>query len=104
MANDQLYYQTHSAIARGMLETISEVDTFARLGRGRFLLILSRPATRSDVEQAQRNVLDRWLHSLKQSGSPVESITVDTAVVHCPQDGAEWEGLLLLLEQKLDAQ
>jgi len=104
MANDQLYYQTQSDIARGMLDGISEVDTFARLGRGRFLLILSRPATRSDVDQAQRVVLDRWLHSLKHSGSPVESITVDTAVVHCPQDGAEWEGLLLMLEQKLDAQ
>jgi len=102
MANDALYFQTHNEIAKEIFATFPNVDTFARLGRGCFALILSVPASSLDHERVNDIVSSRWQDALRQC-DPLWSaaIAVTSVVVHCPQDSVDWEELLELLEQQL---
>jgi GGDEF domain-containing protein len=103
LADDALYNQTHTSIARLLLDTIPDLDTLARLGRGRFLAILSRTATPSDIDQATKIVTEGWQNALQQSDTTqVDPVSTTTAVIHCPENGTEWMGLLALLEKQLE--
>jgi GGDEF domain-containing protein len=102
MADDSLYYHTQAEIGRALMDAIPGVDTFGRLGRGSFVVILSRVSKRADIEAAERITVQGWQDALRRCDSSVsEGVAVETAAVHCPEDGTEWEGILKTLEQKL---
>jgi PAS domain S-box-containing protein len=102
MANDALYLKTQNEIVRAIFETVSHVDTFARLGRGCFALILSAPASPGDEERVAALVGRRWQDALREADPSLgDMIGVTSTTVHCPQDSAEWEALLELLEQRI---
>jgi len=105
MANDALYLQTQNDIAKDIFAAISNVDTFARLGLGCFVLILSAPAAPQDGERVSSIVTSKWQEALKQTDPLVAiPLAVRSIIVHCPQDSPDWEALLELLEQQLGAE
>ena len=58
------------------------------------------------VRQTEENGrTPRRLHRFRRDGSrigaPLETVKVDSALIQCPEDGTEWKGLLVSLEQKL---
>lgn len=102
MANDALYSQTHIDIAKDIFAAVSNVDTYARLGRGTFIVILSAAASVHDAQHINAIVSRRWQQALNATDPLLmTSIPVKTAAVHCPQDGPDWETLLELVDQQL---
>ncbi|MBS0422605.1 MAG: PAS domain S-box protein [Proteobacteria bacterium] len=102
MANDALYLQTHHEIAKDIYSLVSNVDTFARLDPGCFIVILSVSASLQDGDRVNGIVSARWQEALEQTDPAVATpIEVKSVVLHCPQDSPDWEALLELLHQQL---
>lgn len=100
---DKDFYHAQLEIAKNTNHDLAHLDTFARLDKGRFLLIFDQPLSSADVASVTQYVHNSWSNAFAaKNGASGDLVSVDTCSVHCPEDGTDWEGLLKLVAHRLE--
>lgn len=97
------FYAAQIEVAKGVRRDIPHVDLYARLYKGRFLLVFSQMLSNDEVTKVQDHLTKAWLAAFAmQDYAHPEPVRISFSCVHCPDDGLDWEALLKLLEHRLE--
>lgn len=95
------FYAAQVEIAESLHRHFHELDTYARLDKGRFVLVFRVVLNETDAEAAIGFVRETWAHAMGWDGG-AESPRLQSAWAHCPDDGTDWKGLLDLVEYRIE--